>query len=393
MTRKQRLAINVLGNRNWIGGIQYTKNLVLALAHLPSEVRNQYEIFLIGNKSEINTLKELEPYVDKIFFRETDFKAATLLNRLFWKILKIFNNQNNPQLDSFLNQQEIDFIYPYFSKDTQGKAYNSATWIYDFQHKYLPDFFSNAEIQRRDENFKKIAEYSNKVVFSSQTAKKDFDNFFPNSKAKTEVLSFKTVPFQNWYELEPKKVQEKYHLPQKFFLISNQFWQHKNHLVVLEAMKFLKLHSIEPIIVCTGHVNDYRKPEYIDQILELIHCSGLAHQVYLLGLIPRLDQIQLMRRSLAVIQPSLFEGWSTVIEDARCLGKPIIMSDLEVNLEQNPPNHKVFERNSPDKLAPILADWWDKLKPGPDYEQEKRAKENNLVEVQNFAYRFLEIAQ
>ncbi|MFM8004242.1 MAG: glycosyltransferase, partial [Dolichospermum sp.] len=119
--------------------------------------------------------------------------------------------------------------------------------------------------------------------------------------------------------------------------------------------------SIYPVIVCTGHIYDHRKPDYIDIILQAIHTYGLANQVYLLGLIPRIDQIQLMRHSLAVIQPSLFEGWSTVVEDARCLGKKMILSDFPVHLEQDPPGSVFFERNSPQELANLIGEWWEKL--------------------------------
>lgn len=393
MNKKQRIAINALGSRNWIGGIQYTQNLVLALAQLPEEVRKQYEIILIGSQSKINFLEDLEKSVDQIL-SENDFQAINFKEKLQWKLIRLFFDKAQQKFEEILIQREgIDFIYPYLPPKKRIKNYRSATWIFDFQHKYLPDFFKEAEIKGRDQNFANIASKASTVVLSSKTAEKDFWKFFPNSQAQTEVLQFKTFPNREWYEPNPVEIQKKYYLPNKFFLISNQFWQHKNHLVVFEALQRLKSQSIEPIVVCTGYFYDYRKPEYIDQVLETIHCSGLAHQVYLLGLIDRLDQIQLMRRSIALIQPSLFEGWSTVIEDARCLGKPVIMSDLEVNIEQNPPRNQVFERHSSESLAPIIADWWEKLLPGPDYEKEKQARENNLVEVQKFGYRFLDIAQ
>jgi glycosyltransferase involved in cell wall biosynthesis len=107
-----------------------------------------------------------------------------------------------------------------------------------------------------------------------------------------------------------RKVQKDYSLPDRFFLISNQFWTHKNHLVVFEALKILRERSVFPVVVCTGSLYDFRQPDYSNTILQAIHKLGVARQVNLLGLIPRPDQIQLLRRSLAVIQPSLFEGWN-----------------------------------------------------------------------------------
>ena len=48
----------------------------------------------------------------------------------------------------------------------------------------------------------------------------------------------------------------------------------------------------------------------------------------------RAEQLLLMKYAQAVIQPSLFEGWSTVIEDAISLQVPVIASNLPVNIEQ-----------------------------------------------------------
>lgn len=48
----------------------------------------------------------------------------------------------------------------------------------------------------------------------------------------------------------------------------------------------------------------------------------------------RKEQLALMKQAKAIIQPSLFEGWSTVVEDAKAMGQKIILSQLEVHLEQ-----------------------------------------------------------
>jgi glycosyltransferase involved in cell wall biosynthesis len=231
------------------------------------------------------------------------------------------------------------------------------------------------------------------VVFSSQNAASDFFKFFPEATSKPEVLPFRVHPEPSWYDEDPIEVQKEYCLPDRFFLICNQFWTHKNHLVVFEALKLLRKRSVFPVIVCTGSLYDYREPDYSNTILQAIHKRGVAGQVNLLGLIPRRDQIQLLRRSMAVIQPSLFEGWNTVVEEVRCLAKPSLLSDIAVHREQNPPGSEFFEPASPASLAALLGEWWEKLSPGPHAEQEASARVRALEEAKMFAYRFLEMAR
>jgi len=393
MSRIFRVGLFMQGGSHWAGGSEYIKNIIFALASLPSEERTKFEICLLHNGSIENEFKEqIEPYVSKIYNLKTDLAPLTFQNRLKWKLIKTFRRQIDPRFKGFIEKEKFNFLYPYTSPNDLFAHCHSAAWIFDFQHKYLPQFFTQAEINQRDKSFAEIAQNSSTVVLSSKNAESDFHEFFPKFANKTKVLSFKSTLPSSWYDEDWNKVQKQYCLPERFFIISNQFWQHKNHLIVFQALEILRGRSIYPIIVCTGHIYDYRKPSYCDEILQSIHKRGIANQVYLLGLIPKPEQFQLMRRSLAVIQPSLFEGWSTVVEEAKCLGKQIILSDLPVNIEQDPPYSIFFERYSAENLADIMAELWKDSTSCPNLQLEETGRQNNICEVQEFARNFLKIA-
>jgi glycosyltransferase involved in cell wall biosynthesis len=382
------------GGLGWIAGVEYVKNIALALGSLPKDIRSTFELSLLCSKNlNADIQDQVKPYLDKLFFEEEYLRPQTFFNRVRWKIMSTVTGQTNPRLDRFLRKQSIEFVYPYLSENSPKQPYRSAECIFDFQHKYLTHLFSQEEIQNRDHWFTKVASSCSEIVLNSKSAQADFHHFFPDNTHKTRVISFKTVPLSQWFEGDPQSIQSKYFLPDKFFLISNQFWQHKNYPIVFEALKLLRKKSIYPIVVCTGHIYDFRKPEYSDIILQKIHESGVANQVCLMGLVPKFDQVQLMRRSIAVIQPSLFEGWSSLVEDARLLGKPMILSNLPVHLEQNPPHSVFFDVNSPESLAELLGDWWECCQPGPDLEKELTAMNNAQKEVQDFGCRFLKLAK
>ncbi|MDB9521186.1 glycosyltransferase [Dolichospermum circinale CS-1225] len=395
MNKPLKIGLLMQGGRSWIGGTEYIKNIIFALSSLPHEVRSTFELSLLfdGKYAEPEIQEQLKHLLDYQYNLDSELEPYTFINRLKWKIIRTIQPHPEPRLSPFLNKANIDFVYPFLTPNKANLSYRGFPWIFDFQHKYMPNLFSDSEIKYRDGYFAQISELSSRVVLSSKTSAADFQKFYPDSQCATEVLHFRTSLPDLWFKLDPIETQRKYFLPDRFFLISNQFWQHKNHLIVLEALKILQGNSIYPQVVCTGHVYDHRQPNYSDKILTTIHTYGLANQVYLLGLIPRSDQIQLMRRSLAVIQPSLFEGWSTVIEDARCLGKKMIISDFPVHLEQNPPGSVFFNRNSPEQLAELIGEWWRQLSSGPDVDQENLARIKNIEEVQAFGYRFLEIVR
>ncbi|MEQ8925246.1 MAG: glycosyltransferase, partial [Fulvivirga sp.] len=72
------------------------------------------------------------------------------------------------------------------------------------------------------------------------------------------------------------------------------------------------------------------------------------------GFVDREDQLILMKNSLAVIQPSFFEGWSTVIEDAKLLGKPVLASNLDVHKEQLGKAGYFFDPKDSSELMELL---------------------------------------
>ena len=99
---------------------------------------------------------------------------------------------------------------------------------------------------------------------------------------------------------------------------------------------------------------DYRHPDYFRQLVDRIQRLGLGSQIHILGLIPRFDQLQLMRRCLAVVQPSRYEGWSTVVEDAKSLDRPLLLSDLPVHREQSPREAEFFSCGDAPRLAELI---------------------------------------
>ena len=80
-----------------------------------------------------------------------------------------------------------------------------------------------------------------------------------------------------------------------------------------------------------------------------------------------------MRSAALCIQPSRFEGWSTPLEDAKAIGRPVACSNLPVHLEQAPDALGFFGCDEPDRLAYLLVFRWSTLTPGPDFGREQRA--------------------
>ena len=102
-------------------------------------------------------------------------------------------------------------------------------------------------------------------------------------------------------------------------------------------------------------------------------------------------RILLIRHSISVINPSLFEGWSSTVEECKYIGKNLILSNINVHHEQDPPCCIYFDPNNSNELASILEIKWDNCKGGPDFELEEEAKKIYLKRKKSFGMSYQNI--
>ena len=180
------------------------------------------------------------------------------------------------------------------------------------------------------------------------------------------------------------KIRVKYDLPEHYYMISNQFHKHKNHKVVFEAVAELKKKGVAVCVGITGRFPAELDSLYMQELHDIINKNDLKNSIKFLGLIPRGDQLLLMKYSKAIIQPSLFEGWSTVIEDAKSLQVPVIAANLSVNIEQLSAKGTYFEPHNVGQLVSILENY-----PNRDFSKQLYDSYNNRMK--SAAYELLAV--
>jgi glycosyltransferase involved in cell wall biosynthesis len=324
LVKRRKIGLIYQYNENWIGGTYYIENLIAALNRLDDKQKPSLIIFT-GNEDHFHKLSERISYPYLIrgnFQRELGF-----LEKMANKITGVAFGFH--YFDSF--HKNIDIIFPGAYETRFKKDQKFLYWIPDFQEHFLPAFFSAEEIKSRKDYQEKMVAGKKNILFSSESVKRHFNFIYPGNQMVQFVVPF-AVTHSNLSDT--KEILKKYHLPTNFFICSNQFWKHKNHEVILKAIHLLKKNGSDIFVVFTGKEYDHRAPTYFEDLKELAKELEVESNISFLGFIEREDQLTLMKQATAIIQPSLFEGWSTVIEDAKFLGKCIIASNIEVHKEQ-----------------------------------------------------------
>lgn len=392
---KVKIGFSFLGGQHWIAGVTFLESILKAVRSLPAEERPEVAL-LLNMTPDAKQLDSLRPYVDEVL----QLPAAKTNNLPKWhqKYRSLKQRLGLPVhplppalvLEPFLKEHGIT---TFFAKNECEKLSEIPliSWIPDFQHEYLPDFFSAQELKNRRHHFGRIAECSDRIALTSADVLNDLRKFLPAGAHKAMIMPFVTCVPDSCLLNSPQYVIERYQIPEKFIYLPNQFFRHKNHLTVIKALEIAVKANPEVTVVCSGNTQDHRQPQYFNEILQEIAQRDVRRNFIILGLIPYEHVFALMRQSLSVLQPSNFEGHPLSLAESKSMGKRIILSDLAVHKEIAPEWALFFNRESPEELAELMLSTYEKAKPGPDAELEALMKERNPKRIANFGREFLKI--
>ena len=373
---------------NWGGGIDFIRLILNGLSSINEKAseNNRINIFVyVPNKSKykIKIKNGVKTIINKVFNKKYQLQNVIAKNSFVDTFKSIDDNINvyyyngaEADLAKMAVNHNIDFLLPVFSPLSSSFPKTWAGYIYDFQHKYYPEFFSEEEINNRDQQFSLMLNQAKTIIVNAKSVKNDIEKFVGQTKARIVTLPFCPVLNLDFFETDMNL--DKYNLPEKYFMISNQFWKHKDHVTAFKAFRLFidQLSDKGVCLVCTGQIHDSRFPDYFDSLQTLILDLNLSDNVRILGYIPKIDQLQILKNCIAIIQPTLFEGGpgGGAVYESVAYGIPSIVSDIPVNKELDDETVSFFKTGSSKDLADKMVEVFYKEK--YQYSIEELVKKN-----------------
>ena len=217
----KRILIDAYGTNSWIGGLYYKRNVVFSLLQ-NKYITSTFEIVVITNLEGGKLFKAFLPKIKiKIAKSILDFYAKFSFLVFFKKVSFVFPSRKI----HLFPLHRICYI----------------NWIPDLQHVKMPEFFSQQEIDKRNHIFSLYCKSKKQpLIVSSFSSLKDLKSEY-TCMAKVYVLhfvSFIEPEIKKFYSIDANSILYKYGIEKnRYFCISNQFWRHKNHIVVFKAIK------------------------------------------------------------------------------------------------------------------------------------------------------------
>jgi glycosyltransferase involved in cell wall biosynthesis len=358
-----KVGIPIAGFMDWGGGIDFLRIILKGLNAVQEKYNLQLVILVpeakglsltdkikLQIKKTINVLSNSNRFTTSIPKHDIQQIRNTLSKEAKFDFLSYANSKKD--LIQTCNRENIEVLAPSYFNLGSSFPIPWVGYIPDFQHKYYPAFFSAKELKIREKIFLNYLSEAKTIVVNARAVKNDITKFYGDVKA--EIFSLPFCPLYNSSEQLKGVDISKFKLPENYFLVSNQFWKHKDHATAFKALaEFIKQNNKEVHLVCTGSMSDYRFPDYINYLKQLIVDLGIENNLHLLGYILKEEQQEIMLRSKALIQPTLFEGGpgGGSVYEALALGVPVLMSDIPVNKEIDNPLAHFFIAGNESSLA------------------------------------------
>lgn len=344
------VGFTLIGGGAWSGGENYQRNMLGVMAsELAGKVRAK--LFLTAEQyNKIGTT--LDDLLCEPAIVDERVAGAGAGRRALSAII----TGSDTELAKLVTSHNVDVMFESARWFGNSFPVPVVSWIPDFQHRCMSHLFSGRAWCRRDIGFRIQTSGKRVIMLSSNDALADCERFYPASRGKTQVVRFVIdLDIDSVFE-RASEVRRAFGLPERFFYLPNQFWSHKNHQVVVEALERLRLSgdiaAIPPVIL-TGRKEDPRDSGLYKRLMTNVTKHGLESHFRHIGLIPYEDVLALNAACDHLINPSLFEGWSTTVEEAKSLGTPMVLSDISIHREQAL-GARFFERNDSGALAGVL---------------------------------------
>lgn len=197
--------------------------------------------------------------------------------------------------------------------------------MHDLIFERYPEQYNPIDVLTYRRKAKYACRYANRVVAISEQTKQDLITYYHTPAEKIDVVYQSCDPaFAKTHSAaDIAAMVAKYQLPSQYFLYVGSLIERKNLLGIVTAMNILKGTLDIPLVVL-GSGSGYKK-----KVKSYLEANGLGNRVIFLNEKARLQNEELpllYQGAVALIYPSLFEGFGIPILEALWSRTPVITS-------------------------------------------------------------------
>jgi glycosyltransferase involved in cell wall biosynthesis len=271
-------------------------------------------------------------------------QARVRLKRVYWSLRK---ERTLGRLTEALRPDLLlcPFTVPYFWRP----GVPCVSIVYDLQHLTYPDFFTPEQRLNRQRHIEDACARSDRVVCISEYVRA---TLLARVDVRPERVATISLGLIHDFGGAHTDIVERLGLSRaEFLLYPANFWPHKNHMGLFEAL--LLYHQNHPDsrlkLVCTGAPGP-----------QMATLAGAAHSLLPPGMVVFAGYVAeealdtLLQACAAVIFPSLYEGFGMPVVEAMAQGKPVLCSNTTSLPEVAGDAAVYFDPTQPQQIASAI---------------------------------------
>jgi len=344
-----------------IKGLILNKNIMLTI-YLLNENLKYFKKKFDNKKIQYISLENKESVIKKIlylfilslFIISKKILKLKSFDKIFIELYKKNNNFFNRSYKDIIEKNSEVLICPILYMTNFDLNIKTILCIHDIQYTYLPENFSLINNCSKDLKLKASVNSCSNLIAGSSTLAEQFRKYFNIDKDKIRIISegidldkFKVKKYSTRYIKNVK-------LPEKFIFYPAQFWPHKNHMMILEAISEIK-HKIN-LVFCGAKKNFYYK------IVEYIRNKKIKN-VHYLGVISDEELIKAYNLCNLVIVPTKEESSCMLLKESFAMKKNLLVSNTKVFVEYSKFfKFNIFDMHNKNDLKKKIINNYFKLK-------------------------------
>lgn len=227
--------------------------------------------------------------------------------------------------------------------------------IHDLMHRYEPRFPEVSKWGRyfvREYRFRNICHFATAVLVDSELGRKHVSDSYGMSRDR--LFSLPYIPPRYVFDaVVPAGFDERYRLPPRYLFYPAQFWSHKNHDRLLQAVAIVRRSCPDVFIVLAG-----QKHHQYDRLVRRVAELGLGENVMFTGYVPDADLPELYRRARALVMPTFFGPTNIPPLEAFACGCPAAVSNIYGMPEQVGDAALLFDPSDVSEMAAVIQKLW-----------------------------------
>jgi glycosyltransferase involved in cell wall biosynthesis len=203
--------------------------------------------------------------------------------------------------------------------------------VFDVEHArqpWFPEVSANGEWELRQHYYTRYIPRATRVIVPNEAGRDQVERYWRIEPDRFLLLGHPTPEFAldaGERPAPPRDVLDRRGIGDRYLLYPAQFWAHKNHATLFDALALLDGYELVCVGSDKGQLGHHRR---------LAAESGVGDRVHFLGFVDTAELVALYRHAHALTYVSLFGPENLPPLEAMALGCPVVAADVPGAREQ-----------------------------------------------------------